>query len=166
MRNTEDAPVFMLMHQLVHLSRYHAMKRMETLNLKPSQAGILFMLNREGRLCQRELAEKIGLTPPSMTVALQKLEKSGYICKVKDENDQRITRIILTQEGKNQVDELKRVMEDMEEILYRGMSKEERLLLRRLMIEMRSNLLNSRDLGGVDMHSIMKKNCASMKHDF
>ncbi len=39
-----DASAVMLLEQVSHLSRYHAMKRMEALDMKPGQAGILFIL--------------------------------------------------------------------------------------------------------------------------
>ncbi|MFR1053521.1 MAG: hypothetical protein ACLSFB_03215 [[Clostridium] scindens] len=48
MQDTKDVSVFILLFQIQHLSRYHAMKRLEELELKPGQAGILFTLNVEG----------------------------------------------------------------------------------------------------------------------
>ena len=54
MKDTKDVSVFILLFQIQHLSRYHAMKRLEELELKPGQAGILFTLNVEGVLSQRE----------------------------------------------------------------------------------------------------------------
>ena len=99
MQDTKDVSVFILLFQIQHLSRYHAMKRLEELELKPGQAGILFTLNVEGVLSQRQLAEKIGITPPSMTVALRKLEERGYVLKEPDGRDQRIIRIRLSEKG-------------------------------------------------------------------
>lgn len=46
MDGMQDTSVFLLLHQILHLSKYQAMKRMEALDLKPSQAGILFLLNK------------------------------------------------------------------------------------------------------------------------
>lgn len=58
MQDTKDVSVFILLFQIQHLSRYHAMKRLEELELKPGQAGILFTLNVEGVLSQRQLARE------------------------------------------------------------------------------------------------------------
>ena len=157
MQDTKDVSVFILLFQIQHLSRYHAMKRLEELELKPGQAGILFTLNVEGVLSQRQLAEKIGITPPSMTVALRKLEELGYVRKEPDGRDQRIIRIRLSEKGKECVEDLKKVMGDMEEIIYQGMSREERLLLKRLLLEMRKSMMDSKDFKGMDMCSIMEK---------
>lgn len=68
---------------------------MEELDIKPSQAGILFSLKCWGEQSQRQLAQRVGITPPSMTVALRKMEEKGYVSRKTDEKDQRITRIQL-----------------------------------------------------------------------
>ena len=157
MKNTEDASAFIVMHQLMHLSRYHAVLRMEDMELNPSQAGILFILNSHGRLSQRQLAQKIGITPPSMTVTLRKLEELGFIHKEPDEKDQRVIRICLSEAGKECIEKLKAIMEEMEKILFRGFSMEERLLFRRLLLAMRENLLDSKDFKGMDFKTIIEK---------
>ena len=163
MKNTEDASAFIVMHQLMHLSRYHAVLRMEDMELNPSQAGILFILNSHGRLSQRQLAQKIGITPPSMTVTLRKLEELGFIHKEPDEKDQRIIRIRLSEAGKECIEKLKSIMDEMEEILYQGFSVEEKLLFRRLLLAMRENLLNSKDFKGMDFGAIIEKTMESNK---
>lgn len=157
MKNIEDASIFIILHQLLHLSRYHADKKMEDMDLSPSQVGILFVLNCEGKLSGRQLAEDIGITPPSMTVALRKLEDKGYIRKEPDAKDQRVTRICLSETGKECIGRLERNIKEMEEILYRGFSAEERMLFRRLALEMRRNLMESKDFRGMDIRSIIKK---------
>lgn len=166
MKKLDDASVFIIMHQLLHLSKYQAMKRMEDVGLKPSQAGVLFVLNCEGRLSQRELAEKIGITPPSMTVALRKLEDQGYIVKEPDKEDQRVIRILLSDKGKECIEELKGIMESMEELLFQGISPEEKMFFRRLILEMRKNLLKSKDFKDMDMRTIIEKTGSPMKHNF
>lgn len=166
MKNIEDARVFIVMHQLMHLSRYQAVRRMEDMELNPSQAGILFILNNQGRLSQRQLAEKIGITPPSMTVTLRKLEERGFITKEPDERDQRILRICLSEAGKECIEKIKSIMKDMEELLYRGFSVEERLLFQRLLLEMRENMLDSKDFKGMDFKTIIEKTGPPMGHDF
>ena len=158
--------LFRSLHQLLHLSKYQAMKRMEILGLKPSQAGILFILNCEGELSQRSLADKIGIKPPSMTVALRKLEERGYIRKEQDEKDQRIVLIRLSEKGRECIESLKGIMSDMEEVLYQGITPEEMMLFRRLVLEMRENLLASKDFKGMDFKTIIEKTGPPMRHDF
>ena len=124
MHKEMESSMFFSIFQLMQFMKYQGMKRMEELDIKPSQAGILFSLKCWGEQSQRQLAQRVGITPPSMTVALRK----------------------------------------MEEIIYQGISREEVLLMKRLLTEMKNNLLESKDFKGVDMQTIMEKTHPSMKH--
>lgn len=157
MRDIKDASIIIVLHQIAHMSKYQAMKQMEHYGLKPGQAGILFILNCEGTLSQKEIARKMGITPPSVTVALRKLEKMGCVVKEPDEYDQRIVRIRLSEEGKRRVDGMKGLMEELEGVIYQGMSPEERILLKRLLVEVRGNILSMKDFQGLSMRQVMKK---------
>lgn len=139
----------MLLHQIMHLSSQQSMRLLEEFDLKPGQARILFELNRQGGMSQKELAEKMDVTPPSVTMAIQKMEKQEYITRRLDEKDQRIIRLEITDKGKGCAARLKSVMERMEEILFGNMSPEEKMLLRRLLIQMRTNLENCKELKGI-----------------
>ena len=55
------------------------MDQLEKYELKAGQAGVLFVLDNEGTLSQREIAGKMCVKPPSMTVMLQKMEKNGFV---------------------------------------------------------------------------------------
>lgn len=148
---------FMLIHQVGHLAKYQALKEMESFGLKPNQAGILFILRSEGGLSQRELARRMGVTPPSMTVALKKLEKQGYILREQDEKDQRITRIQISDQGNQCLEGLRSMMHELETGLYEGISKEERQELQKVLLKMRDNILKYKEFKGMDMCEIMGK---------
>lgn len=78
--------------------QYQSMKRMEN-GLKPSQAGVLFSLKHWGEQSQKQLAERVGITPPTMTAALRKMEEKGYVTRRQDEKDQRVVKIHLAPKG-------------------------------------------------------------------
>lgn len=166
MKDQKDLSIFIILHQIVHMSKYQEIKKTEALGIKPGQAVILFMLGCKGGLSQKQLAQEIGITPPSMTVALRKMEESGFILREPDDEDQRVIRIRLSEKGKQYVDEITSILEEMEELLYEGISPEERMLFRRLLIEMRDNLLSHKEFRGMDMHTIMKKTKPPIKHEF
>ena len=138
MHKEMESSVFFSIFQLMQFMKYQGMKRMEELDIKPSQAGILFSLKCWGEQSQRQLAQRVGITPPSMTVALRKMEEC--------------------------IDGIRCVLTEMEEIIYQGISREEVLLMKRLLTEMKNNLLESKDFKGVDMQTIMEKTHPSMKH--
>ena len=83
-----------------------------------------------------------------------------------DEKDQRVINIELSDNGKACVEKLKGIMSEMESTLYRGMTPEEKMLLRRLLLDMRKNLLDSKEFRGMDMRSIMQKTRPPIKHEF
>ncbi len=153
----EEASFVMMLDQLGHICKYHAMKRLEKLDLKPGQAGILFILDFRGSLSQRKLADEMGITPPSMTVALKKLESRGFILKEADERDQRSFRICLTDKGKECMEEIKEIAKDIEILLLKGISDEEKMFMKRLILEMRKNITEQKEFGELDMHTVMKK---------
>lgn len=152
-----EESVSWILYQIAQLKKYQEIRHMETLGLKPGQAGILFVLNCNGRMSQRELAKKLAITPPSITVALRKMEELGLVVKETDEMDQRISRIRISEKGQACIEEIKLAMDDMEQILYGNMNQEERILFRRMLQETRDNLLNYKEFQGMDMHSIMEK---------
>ena len=143
----EDVSAAMLLEQVSHLSRYHAMKKMEAMGIKPGQAGILFILNSEESMSQKELAKKMGITPPSMTAAVKK----------PDTSDQRAFKIGLSDKGRECVENLKDIMEEIEETVFKGITHDEKLFFKRLLFEMRKNLTDNKELRGLDICSIMEK---------
>ena len=79
MEKDMETSTFFSVFQLMKFMQYQSMKRMEKMDLKPSQAGVLFSLKHWGEQSQKQLAERVGITPPSMTVALRKMEEKGYV---------------------------------------------------------------------------------------
>ncbi len=53
--------------------------------------GIL--MGEEGGFSQKQLAEKLGISSPSLSVSIAKLEKKQWVVRINDDVDQRIKRI-------------------------------------------------------------------------
>ena len=89
---------------------YHNILRVEELSLrKDSKVNLsineMHLIEAVGSadgtgITISELAEKLKIRRPSATVAVNKLEKKGYVRKVDCENDGRVVRVYLTPEGK------------------------------------------------------------------
>ncbi|WP_251390138.1 MarR family winged helix-turn-helix transcriptional regulator [Mediterraneibacter agrestimuris] len=136
----EDMPMMGILSQIAHLSECYAKQAFETCDLKPWQAGILVVLSMEGELSQRELAAKLDLTPSSITTSIQKMEKMGYIVRKPDTADQRILRLILTDKSREYLRYIKEVTEQMEKHIFKGLNMEEKMLFKRLLLQVRENL--------------------------
>ena len=83
-------------------------------------------------------------TPPSVNVAVQKLEKLGYVRKEQDEKDQRVTRIHLTDCGQKTIENMHDIIQRTEDTLLKNMSTEEKILCRRLLLQMSDNLFKEK----------------------
>lgn len=69
----------------------------------------------------RELADKTGLAPTTLTSMVDRMEKAGLVCQ----NDRRKTLLALTAKAKNLEQDYKAVSDKMSEIFYKGFSDDE-----------------------------------------
>ena len=140
----ENMPVQLLLAQVGHMYKWYVGKLMKDTQMKPGQAGILVILQMIGPMSQRELADRIHITPPSVNVAVQKLEKLGYVRKEQDEKDQRMTKIHLTDCGEKTIENMHDIIQRTEDTLLKNMSTEEKILCRRLLLQMSDNLFQEK----------------------
>lgn len=147
---------FFLFHQIMDIQRYKMSKLAEKLELRPGQVGILFLIHRHGMLSQNQLAKYLGITAPSMTASIRKLEHRGLVTRQKDSEDRRITRIQMTDEGYRCLKLLVEQEMEIEEKMYTNFSLEEKLLFQRLLGEVRNNLLDDEDFRGKGIKEIIE----------
>ena len=138
--NIDDIPLMGIMGIVVHKMINTAKGMYKEFDMNRSQAAILFTLHRRNELSQRELAEELNMTAPSITSSIQKMEREGYITRKPDKWDQRVMRLTLAERGKACIQSVKEVGERMDEIILGGMSLEEQLLFRRLFLQVKENL--------------------------
>lgn len=149
----ENMPVQLLLAQVGHMYKWYVGNQMKDTQLKPGQAGILVILQMTGPMSQRELADRIHITPPSVNVAIQKLEKAGYVRKEQDEKDQRMTRIHLTESGEEIIENMHDIISRTEATILKNMSTEEKILVRRLLLQMSDNLREEKEFKGMPCKS-------------
>ncbi len=138
----KDIPILGLMGIVSHRAMNTAKGMYQEFDLNRSQASVLFMLHRRDSMSQKELAAQLNITAPSITSMIQKMERDKYITREPDRHDQRVMRLALTEKGRSCIQAVKNVADRMEEIFFQGMSLEEKLLFRRLLIQAGENLTN------------------------
>lgn len=67
---------------------------------QPAQVTLLRVVATYPGLCQREIADMLGLSRTRVTTILQGLESIGAIERVRDRDDQRLARVYLTDVGR------------------------------------------------------------------
>ena len=74
-------------------------------------ASALFAINRlcrEGPIRLTTLAAKEGISQPSMTQLITRLERQGFVCRIADPEDGRATLVGITEHGQDAVDDRRR----------------------------------------------------------
>lgn len=127
--------------------------------LHPGQVAVMKELSKKEGMSQKELADALHIKPPTVAVSVKRMEKSGFIKRQQDEFDQRMSRLYLTENGKNICDEMLKIVDDNEKILFAGFEEGEVYLFKRFLKQMIDNLANSLpdDMKEVDFHEMDKK---------
>lgn len=92
----------------------------------PSHGDILVFLYQKDGLSVKELAEKIHRTQPTVTVLVNKLEKLGYVERIKIEEDGRITSIKLTKKGIQLQPIFRDISNTLNDVMYGGLPDTQR----------------------------------------
>lgn len=87
--------------------------------------GLLMKLWEQDGLTNSEISELLDIRPSSVTAQVKELEQRGYVERKADENDGRLSRIFLTEEGRALKDKRSEQKEVISEGLFSALSEEE-----------------------------------------
>jgi DNA-binding MarR family transcriptional regulator len=82
-----------------HLNRQLMLRAMAEHDTPPGQAMCLRIVAAHDGATQREIGEMLHLSAPTVTSMLKRMERHGSITRDPDREDQRVTRVRLTQGG-------------------------------------------------------------------
>ena len=119
-------------------ARIHTL--LEALGLYRGQPSLLQALWEQEGLMHTELARRLQVQPATITKMLQRMEKAGFVARRPDPDDQRVSRVYLTETGRAVRADVQQVWRQLEEEAFAGFTLEERLLLRRFFLHIRENL--------------------------
>ena len=130
-----------LLANICHLHYTRVRQLFEAIGLYRGQPLVLLALWEQEGFPQTELAERLKIAPATVTKMLQRMEKTGFIQRKPDAADQRISRVYLTKAGRAIQGDVEAVWKTMEAETLANFTSEERVLLRRFLLQMRDNLL-------------------------
>ena len=138
-----------LLSQVCRLKHVRSHALLHDIGLYRGQLFVLRALwEREG-MAHSELAEQLHVQPSTITNMLQRMEKAGLVERRHDAEDQRVSRVYLTDAGRDIQDAVEQVWSELEEQTFAGLSAEECALLHRLLLRIRENLVQEGiDSGG------------------
>lgn len=120
-------------HRYIH-AELHKM------GLHRGQGRLMFKLWEEDGLTQKELAAKLNITPATLTRMVQNLETNGFITRRTDAKDQRVTRIHVSEKGKQLKAGLEVSRMNTEQLIFGSFSPEEGRIFEELLLRVQSEL--------------------------
>jgi DNA-binding MarR family transcriptional regulator len=130
-----------LLSQVSRLEHARAHELLEELGLYRGQHRILRALwEREG-LTHTELSQLAHVRPSTISTTIQRMEKAGLVERKHDAEDQRVSRVYLTETGRALQGDVERTWRRLEDEIFDGFTLKERVLLRRFFLQMRENLM-------------------------
>jgi DNA-binding MarR family transcriptional regulator len=131
-----------LLAQVCRLHHSRARTLLEEFGLFRGQPPLLFALwEREG-LTHSELAEHLHVQPATITKMIKRMGRAGFVERSQDAEDQRVSRVYLTDAGRNIRDAVEGVLRELEKQTFAGFSSEECALLNRFLLRIRNNLMH------------------------
>jgi MarR family transcriptional regulator, organic hydroperoxide resistance regulator len=119
-------------------ARIHTL--LESLGLYRGQPSVLQALWEQEGLMHTDLAHRLQVQPATITKMLQRMEKAGFLERRPDPDDQRVSRVYLTEAGRAVRADVQQVWRQLEEEAFAGFTLQERVLLRRFFLDIRENL--------------------------
>lgn len=139
--NIDEDSLHFIFRQLMRLHHYRANMLLNSLGVHPGQPSVLFMLEHNDGMSQKEIAEKLKLKSATVTVMLKRMEKNELLYRKTDAMDLRISRVYLTEAGRDKIKKIKERFKSLDNECFHGFSREERMKLRCFLTHMRDNLV-------------------------
>ena len=112
----------------------------EQVDASRGQAMVLCTVAMADGLTQSEIADQLSVQGATVTTMLQKMEEAGLVIRRRDPYDNRLVRVYLTEAGFQKERAINAQFGNMQELVFKGMSLEERALLRRWLQQIITNI--------------------------
>jgi len=129
-----------LLSQISRLEHARAHELLEELGLYRGQHRILRALWQQDGMTHTELSQRAHVRPSTISTTIQRMEKAGLVERKHDAEDQRVSRVYLTEAGRVVREDVEQAWRTLEDETFDGFALEERVLLRRFFLQMRENL--------------------------
>lgn len=145
LNDVEKDSMHVIFGQVIRLHFLRSHSYLDKIGIYPGQAPLLFALKRNNGQSQKELSKKLSVTPATITVMVQRMEKNGYVRREIDEKDKRITRIFINEKGIKICEELHKIHKEIEVECMINFKEEDKILLSNLLKQVRDNLMKACD---------------------
>ncbi|WP_442600157.1 MarR family winged helix-turn-helix transcriptional regulator [Neobacillus sp. D3-1R] len=116
--------------------------KLDPFNLAPEQNLIMMLLWEKDGLTQNQLVESLNKDKTNIARMASNLENKGFIKRVNCDEDRRAVRLYLTKAGKELGEKVIPIAEEFNDIICHGISKEELVVMEKVLSKMNSNVQN------------------------
>jgi MarR family transcriptional regulator, organic hydroperoxide resistance regulator len=98
---SDEAALIMTFYPKIYFACHtrHVNDPVKGVKLTAHQGSILDHLDEQEALSLQELALHLGVTPSTMSITIDRLQKAGYVKREKDKKDSRKVKLLLTPHG-------------------------------------------------------------------
>ena len=98
---------------------------LQELELHQGQAFVLYALWGQDGITQSELTERLNRSPSTITKTVQRLEKAGFVQRRADDSDERVSRVYLTDAGREIRPAVEAMWNQLDEQMFAGFGPQE-----------------------------------------
>lgn len=104
------------------------------------QPPILKYLSENNGATQKEIAEYLRISPPSVATSLKRMEEAGLVVRLENKKDARRNTVKLTKKGKELYEFAENTFMRIDDIAYKGFTEEEMETMALFIERMNNNL--------------------------
>jgi DNA-binding MarR family transcriptional regulator len=123
-----DKELLNLFTDMVRAHTAYMDRQLSSLGLSNGQGGVISVLGRYGSLTQNELARFRQVTPATISIMLDRMERDGLVARNTAKGNSRANSVRLTEKGLGIYQKLDAFMVGEPEAVFNGLSDEEKVL--------------------------------------
>jgi DNA-binding MarR family transcriptional regulator len=113
---------------------------MDRIDMHRAQATLLCRLYVQNGMTQSEIAEQLAVQGATVTSILQRMEEAGLVTRRRDDDDNRLVRVYLTEAGLHKERAINEQFVKLEDAVFEGISGPDRAETRRLLQQLLRNM--------------------------
>jgi len=137
----DEKSIGQLLSQIFRLGENRIRVRMSGSGLHRAQVFALHHLLHHDGITQTQLARAVHITPATVTSMLRRMERDGWVERRDDPNDQRVSRVHVTDKARAFHAEAMASLREVENDLEEALTDAERSELRRLLLKIHARLV-------------------------
>jgi DNA-binding MarR family transcriptional regulator len=131
-----------ILYQLHYLSKVIGLKFEECTGVSQSRLELLTLLYQVDEISQSDLQKKVNIDGAAITRHVKQLETKGMVSRRRKPEDNRITLVKLSNQGRERIESYKKEKERFMEEMLVNINTEERNVLLHLLSQMKKNIEN------------------------